>query len=304
MGTEQETGGERLIIPLNFRRHSRTTQFSSGYEPVNMTIQTLGTPGGATWFDAVRPVVISGHEERINRGTYKVLDVLQERTKDTFNGMKLEFQQHLLRGDQPNMSDLEHLNGIDDTTDGFLEAAAVGAQSNSVMNVSKATYSFAPGWNNQWFDGGGSFSANGLIGLQDLTTRITELAGEGSLKLKGYLSIACANNLKRALRTFERYISEKEYDAGRQIMVWDGTGLEVLRDLPSTGTNSTAAPMSALFVDWSSVKFVKQAGAYFDSGAFDTQSGYNVRASFLHLMGQLKTNYLGSSAIMTDAEAF
>ena len=307
---ETEDGGERLIIPLNFDRHSTTTQLSTGYEPINMTVQPLGTPGFATWGDWIRPVVISGHEERINRGKYKVLDILEERAKDTYNGMRLDFQRQLVTGDVTTLSDCNTINGSGtatsaaDTT-GFLETLAVGAQTNTVVNVDKTAHQTSLGWQNQSLDLNGPPVSTGttlIDGLYDQCVRIRELAAENASKLCIYGSLEMGIALKEQIQTFERYVDSKELDAGRTVMMFNGIPIELIRDVGNNGNPAalTETDWGFTIIDHASIKWVSQSGYHFKTGEFVTQSGYDVRASFLHLMGQLKTNYLGSSSVLYD----
>jgi len=293
---ETEDGGERLIIPLNFDRHSTTTQLSTGYEPINMTVQPLGTPGFTVWGDWIRPVVISGHEERINRGKYKVLDILEERAKDTYNGMRLDFQRQLVTGDVATLSDCNTINGTSDTT-GFLEPVAPPGQTNTVVNVSKSAHSTSLGWQNQALDHGGAPATTSLIdALYDQCVRIRELAAENAAKLCIYGSLDMGIALKEQIQEFERYVDSKELDAGRMVMMFNGLPIELIRDVGNNGTGATGWGFT--IIDHASIKWVSQSGYHFKTGEFVTQSGYDVRASFLHLMGQLKTNYLGSSSVI------
>ena len=304
LGKVEESGGERMIIPLNFNRHSVGTQLTSGYEPINLTTQPLGTPGHDGWMDTIRPVVFSGHEGRINRGKAKVLDLLQERVKDTYEGEREEIQTQILKGTIASKSDLNTLNGIDDST-GFLEATAYGSQSHVVHNISKATYASAVHWNNQWVDGGGSFSSNGLDGLYDILTRVLVLGGN-TAKLRWYLSIACANLLKRGLNSHEQYLSESELDGGRRVMAFGGVPVQPLSDsdLPIAGATSTATPVSAMLIDFEHINIVVQQGAWFASGPFEKQSGFEVKASFMNTMAQLRAKRLSTSALLTNANVW
>lgn len=302
MGMDKATGGERMIIPLNFTRHSQTTQLQSGYEPINLAVQAPLTPAHEDWYDGIRPVVISGHEERINRGTNKILDLAAVRTKDTEAGMYLDFQQQSLIGGFSNYSDLLSLNGIDNA-DGPFEGAAYGSQSNTVHNVSKSTYATSVGWNHQYADCANSASANLLVSMYDMMTRIKVLC-EDPGKLIWYLSIACATNIKRALNSFERYLSQAELDGGKRVLTFDGTPIREVKDLPNAGTSSTAKPMSALLVSWGDLQFVQQSGYYFKMGQWQSMqgAGFDCRAAFLQLMGQWRINFMAACGVVTKAE--
>ena len=55
--------------------------------------------------DCIRPVVISGHEERLNRGEAEIVSILESRLQDTEQGFRAEFEEQLLFGNVPSMSD-------------------------------------------------------------------------------------------------------------------------------------------------------------------------------------------------------
>jgi hypothetical protein len=205
----------------------------------------------------------------------------------------------------PALVDLVTLNGFDNTT-GFLEQAAVGAQSNVIHGIPRAA-NLHPGFQNQRFDCAGSASANLLIGAYDVATRIKDLA-EGNPNanpdIVGYISIACQNNLKRALNTNEQYLSEKELNGGRRVLMWGEWKLESNSDLPDSGSITTGSPWSIAFVDHNALRFIAQKGAYFDLTEFDKPTGYDVQVAFMHLMGQHAGFYFGSSGVVYDAEVW
>lgn len=301
LAKEEEEGGERMLIPLNFTRHSSTTQLSTGYEPVNQAVSPLGETGHEAWGDWIRPVLISGHEERLNRGKAKILSMLDERVKDTYNGMRLEWQQALVTGNASNMTDCIGINGSD-FTDGVLETSAFGSQSNSVHNVSKSTYATSVGWQNQVVDCQDQFSQFGLIGMYGMMTRV--LSVSNPKKLRWYGSISGVNNIKNALGSQERYLSEAELDGGRRVMSFGDIPIQTLQDLPNAGTNTTGNPFTFILIDFENIQWITQKGYHFKPGAFETQSGYDVRASFLHLMGQMRVRWMASSGVIHSGETY
>lgn len=301
LGSVDEEGGERMLIPFSFNRHSRTTQLSTGYEPIDLSVNPILTPGYEGWFDAIRPIVISGHEQRINRGKYAVVQILDARTKDVMNGLRLEFQQALLQGGVAAMSDLVPINGVD-VSNGFFEAVAYGSQTNVVHNTSKATYATAVGWQNQSGDLANSFSSNGLIKAYDMQTRIMSISE--SQKHRWYASINATNFLKRALQSNERYLSERDLDGGKRVMVFGDVPIVTVQDLPNAGTGTTAKPFSMMLVDWNEIKFVRQSGFYMKPAPFEGQPGYNTKAAYVQLMGQLRATYLATSGLLYSGEVW
>jgi hypothetical protein len=305
-GKDVEEGGERLIIPFEMGRHSNTTRFSNGYEAIDLTAKPILTPGSQGWMDVVRPVLISGHENRINRGSReKIFSILDRRLKNTEQGLRAEFQQQALRGNVPAMVDLVSLNGFDNTT-GFLEQAAVGAQSNVIHTIPRGA-NLHPGFQNQRYNVAGSASTLLLIAAYDVATRVRDLANgnpNAMPKVVGHISIECQNNLKRALNTNEQYLSEKELNGGRRVMMWGEWKLESNSDLPNSGAVTAGSPWSIAFIDHNALRFVAQKGAYFDLTKFDTPVGYDVQVAFMHLMGQMAGSYFGTSGVVYGAEVW
>ncbi len=304
-------GGERITVRWRTNRHSQTTRLSTGYEPVNLTVRPLGTPGHDDWAYVVRPVLISKRDTTLNRGPHLITSILKERVQDTEDGLREEIHNVFWRGSaaggtyagEPTMADFNTFNGADDTT-GFIETAGVGAQSNTVHNVSKASFATLPGFQNQRFDGAGSFSTNGLNGLQAITTRINFLKQSGS-KLMGYCSLEAQDNLKQSLFSVERFMSKDALDAGRQALVYAGIALTPDDNLPNSGLNTATAPWSIVIVDFGAVKFCGQKGMVMNMTPFENLPGTaGVRAATLELFGQVINQYFGTHGVLFDADAF
>ena len=301
MGKVEKNFGERIIIPFKTNRHSSTTQLTNnGYDPINLSVSPLGTPGWDQPGDWIRPVVISGHEQRINDGAEKVLDILEERVKDAYAGLRQELQQQILSGDVATMSDLNTLNGSDAT--GFIEEHAVGSQVNTNHNINKTTYASLVGFQNQIADGSGNFSANGLDGLDSILARSREVT-EGGSKLRWYSTIEAYLLLKTELRSQEQYIKAEDYDGGRMYLTHGMVPIVPIRDLPTDGAVTTNDPWSMLLLDWEHFYFMCKPGYWFKAGEFEKQSGYDVRASFIHLMGQTVMDYWPTHGLLFDANA-
>lgn len=307
---EDQSGGAKIIVRWKTNRHATTTRLVTGYEPINMSVLPIGTPGQDDWAYVVRPVLISKRDTTLNRGKAEIISILKERVQDTEDGLRAELHDTLLRGPGasgtytgvPAFADFNTFNGSDSTT-GFIEEAAVGSQTNVVHSVSKGTFSTLPGFQNQVFDGAGSFSTNGLPGLQSITTTIMELAPDGT-KLMGYQSLANQNNLKRVLFSNERFLDKAELDAGRPVLVYNGIKLRPDSRLPNTGATTTADPWSCLILDFNATKFMGQQGMVFNFENFEKLPGHEVRAATMSIFGQVIMEYFGSSGLLFDAEIF
>jgi len=304
MGKDEKSGGERMIISWRMNRHSSTTQLSTGYEPINLTVQPVGTPGWEQWCDAIRPIVISGHEERLNRGEAEIVSILESRLQDTEQGFRAEFEEQCLLGNVGSLSDMVTLNGTIDNT-GLLEDAAPGTQTNVIHHVDRSLHQNAPGFQNQFGDAGGLATAH-IPTLYDMVVRINRLLGvAGTTKngIRGYQSVAAANQMKTVLFDQERYLTEKELDGGKMVRYFSGMPLEIT-DLPTAagGTAPVGDNVSYMFIDHGQLRFCAQSGFYFKLSEFQSQPGYDVRAAYMHLMGQFVGRYFGTSGLIYNAQ--
>ena len=302
IGKTEVTGGERMIVSWRTNHHSQTTQLTTGYEPINLTVQPVGTPGWEQWCDAIRPIVISGREERLNRGDAELVSILESRLQDTEAGFRAEFEEQALFGGVAALSDMISLNGTSGsgTITGMLEDAAVGAQTNDVHHVDRATHQNAPGLQNQYIDALGSDFVEALYTIILRINRLKGVAGTTTTSIRGYQSVPAAQGLKAELFTQERFLNEKELDGGKLVKYFSGMPLEVT-DLPTVAT-AGPLPASYYFVDHAQIQWTGQSGFYFKLSEFQSQPGYDVRAAYLHLMGQFIGRYFGTSALVTNCE--
>tara|TARA_R100001082_G_scaffold28821_1_gene14483 strand:+ start:17232 stop:18275 length:1044 start_codon:yes stop_codon:yes gene_type:complete len=303
-GNPTQAGGTRIVVPLGFGEHSTTTRLQTGFERIDLSVSDVFVPAVYNWAHVVRPVAISSEEEFINQGDAAVLSILESRVKMTANALKREFVKQIVDGSQTGWEDWGTLNGVDNTA-GYLEEGAVGTgQTNSVGGVAKNTYSDKTGWNNQIFDGAGSFNANGLAGLYDLLVEINAVSPNGPPNVI-LASRAGFKNLKRALSAQERYVDQSKLDGGRMVQLWDGIQIDVEYNMPTAGTTTGTDPISFYFLNLNDLHVMWDPKGYFDLSDFETVSGeYDVRAAKLRCRGQLIAKHLGSSGMAFDLETF
>jgi len=305
-GNPTQAGGTRMVVPLGFGEHSKTTRLQTGYERIDLSVEDVFVPAVYDWAHVVRPVAISSEEELINQGDAAIISILESRVKMTANAMKREFVKQMVAGGQAGWEDWNTLNGIDETN-GFLEHAAAGggSQAASVGGVSKNTYSGKTGWNNQFFDGAGSFNSNGLAGLYDLIVEINAVSPSGPPNVI-LASRSAYKNLKRALQAHERYVDQSKLDGGRASQTWDGIQIDVEYNMPNdTSGGSLTDPASFYFLNMDDIYVTWDPKGYFDMGDFETVSGeYDVRAAKMRVRGQLCARHLGSSGLAIDLETF
>lgn len=299
-----QEGGSRIIQPVTLAVHSNTTALDSGYERIDLSAADVSRPAVYDFAHVVKPVVISMEEELINAGKARVIAMAEMRTKSVANEMRREFVKQLVAGGVPQWQNKwSTLNGVDYAA-GFLEENAVGSQTNSVGGLSKTTYALTTGWQNQTYDGAGSFNANGLAGLYDIKVETNAVSASGPLDI----ILASKNgfkNLKRSLQAQERYMDESKLDGGRMAQFWDGVRIEVEPQMPNAGTSTTANPISFYFLNSKDIYVMWDPMGYFFLEDFETVSGeYDVRAAKMRCRGQLVAAALGSSGVAVDLEAF
>ena len=299
-------GGEKVIVEWKYRRHSASTRLVSGYETIPLNAQKVLTHGHDGWMDVIRPVVLSGHERRKNRGDAKIIDLWKTRMEDTEEGARLEFEEHLFKANQAALADLNHFNGTD-FTDGFIEENPVGSQTNTVHSLSKQTYQSKLWFQNQVGDAAGNASANLLNVLYAGFLQIGTLTDDMSSCI-GYGHTSALGELKEAIQTNERYVSEKDLDGGRKVLTYQGYPIRPTRVMPDDGATTGNAdddndkPWSFLFLDWSRLSYQAQKGAYFKFGEARTLEQQDVTVALMNNMGQLiAEGGFGSHLLIVDA---
>jgi len=293
---EKADGGERFLIPWDVQEHSITTQHVTGYETVDMDVQTVLKPGTDTWFFCVSPVVWSWVDQAKNSGKNKVIDIWQTRVENTEKRMRKEFETQLLRGSVTGMSDLIPLNGVDFST-GIIEQDAVGSQANTIHNVAKSSYSSLVGFQNQVADIAGDFSANGLSALRDMHTELQEVTDD-PVKLEGFCSLAGAKNYGTTVQSNERYIDSR--DAVRLDVVIAGMRYKISSLMPNAGTvtGSNDDEWSFLVLDHGAIKFHGLQGLVMDmTETRDVGGSHQVKAAFMRLAGQMGAHSFGSTGL-------
>ena len=303
-GGVKQDGGTRYVCGLGLGEHSSATRHQTGYEKRNLDVQDVLVPAVYTPAHTTMPVAISKDEEMKNKGESAIISIMEARAESTLRLMRRRFLRRIATGEPvAGFEDWNHLNGIT-YTDGFLEHDAVGSQTNSVGGVNKTTYQSTPGWQNQRFNCASSFNTNGLPGMQDVGVEVDAVASGGGNHL-WLASRAGAKNLKRALRTYERYVDQEKLDGGRLVEMWDGIRIAVEYYMPTNTTVHSTAAISFYLLCLDDIHFMFDSEGYFDTSDFEKVSGeYDVRVATIRLYGQLVAKHLGSSGIVYDAETF
>jgi hypothetical protein len=295
---KEDGEGHTVVIPWDVQRHSESTRMITGYEAVNMTVQTVMKAGRDDWAYVVSPVVWSIRDEKQNSGKAKKIGILEKRTRDTDLRMLHELETRVLSASGASWADLNTINGFDSTT-GFLEAGS--SQTNTVHEISKGTYSSLVGFNNQRGDVGGAASTNLLDEMRLMQLRIKD-ATEDPTKLGCYASILGANQYNKIVGGNERYTGD-DRDGARTKVLAGGMLHTVTSALPNAGTTTTNDPWSFLTVDYGAIELHTMPNMCMSLTPFSEISGYRVKAAFMEFFGQVTINYFASSGVIYDSEA-
>lgn len=301
---EEEEGGERVLVPWNYQRHSNTTRVVNGFEGVDLTARPTLTHAHDDWCYVVAPSLWSRYDEKINRGAHKKLDKIAARSDDTDQRLHRELELQVLQANQVPWADLNTINGFDSAT-GFLEAAAVGSQTNTVMNLSKGTYSALPGFQNKRGDIGASFSTVGLNTLRTAGIDVKFLNQDADAKPHSFVSLAAAAHYGRALQAQDLYT--KDFRDGVMLDVTiNGMAHALCDNLPAAGATTTADPWSFLTLDAKAIRLIGQKGSVFEVMPWRDLGGSQmlVKASLEEFMGQLVVDYFGSSCVVFDGNTW
>ena len=302
-GVEIINGGQRITRSAILADHSNITQLATGYEAVSSSVADVLRSPEFEWCDFVAPIVITKKEELSNKGERAVISIADARMKSVLGMLKREWELQAVRGTSTVLTEMQTLNGIDNTT-GWLEQNAFGTQTNTVGGLGKNTYA-ASNWQNQAFDvqaGGGAgtgFSNLGLQGMTELMIQTQIYAPEGTVDLI-LASPASYRLYKSVLQQNERYMpKETVLDGGRLALAFNGALMYVENNL---GTGTAANP-SMYFLNSKSMKVVFDSEANFSMSDFEHKSGYAAREAQMFVRTQLVADHLASLGLLFDAEA-
>ncbi len=300
-GIEYEDGGTKVSCPLSLIDHSNITEYPTGFEPTNTAVRTVLRNADYEWDDFSAPIVITKKEELENNSERGVVKILEARTKNVFGLLRREKNKQILAGNSAVLLNLNTLNGIA-SSNGFIEAAAVGAQTNVVGGVDKSTYQGTPGWQNQYENVGNAASTALLPAMNLLWIRANNVAPSGEIKLI-LSSIACMGNYKRLLQAQERYIDEKTLDAGRMALAFAGAMIEQDSDMPINGGVGTNE-WSQFWLNFDAVKMIIHSQADYAVSDFIYGQGNTTRLAHVYHKTQLTTDHLGSIAGVRSADTW
>lgn len=315
--SEELDGGERIIGRYTVDDHSVSTRVQSGMEMFNNFAQPTLVPAQQTWGIVVMPIYVSSVDEKKYGGSREIIKLVQDRTETVQTTMQRLFQNVILRGPAasgtwpgvPGWEDFLTLNGADGNALGLIEAASSGT--NTLHGLSKATYPAAthPQFHNFFRGLAGTAGTTGLNGLYAST--IDAKLKEGTPNSKEsmwYWSALFSEFMKRALRSEEHYIANGEMDDGMRVaeMAYGGVKVRPTAELPNTGSTTTAAPWSAVRVNWKKgIKLKTMSGWKFVNDPFVNLPGtVGGRYALRKFWGQFWGSRVGACALLNNGEAF
>jgi len=314
-GGYTKNGGQKWKTDVEVAEHSGMTGIPTGYESIDLT--TVGilqsmifSPGFVT-----APFLASVVERAVFNGSAEAKAAIARRAKNVTAAVMRYWHTHSLSGGVAAFSTglWGTLNGTDYATAGsagYIEEDAHGSQGNEVGGLSKATYASANGMQNYSYDLGGAVGSNGRLGF--ITTR--NLQRERLIDRSKCVYLASqqgATHFARVMWPYRQYVNDQAADIIGPDFKIDGQDCYPTSDMPTAGTNTTAAPWSVLSLDMGSVYPIFLKNDEID-GMFgvvpmkgNQHSGdRRVDVGYVDCAGQWLVDRFDSTALFYDGESF
>ena len=303
-GIEYEDGGIKIQRPLAVSNHSTITQLSTGYEPVSLAVQDVMQPALYEWSDFVAPIVITKKEELENSGEKAIVKIVEARMRNVMGLLRREINKQLVAGDSAVLTSLGTLNGVATTT-GFLEQGAPTAagQTNLVGGLARSLVPDGNGLFNRVFNANNVFGTDGIRGMHQIAAETSARAPMGDIKLI-LASEAGYANYRRALFAQERYIDEKQLNAGYMSLAFGNAA--VVQDVFMPLNTATGANLQATmyFINFDGIKMVMHSEGDLVVSPFEYIPGTTARSAQIYWKGQLIADNLSSCALLFNGEGF
>ena len=309
-GIEKEDGGIKIQRPLMVANHSTITQLSTGYEPVSLAVQDVMRPALYDWADFVAPIVITKKEELENQGEKAIVKIVEARMKNVMNLLRREINRQIVAGNSTVLTNLGTLNGVLSAT-GFLENGDpdAAAQTNTVGGLARSIVPAGDGLYNRFVDIGGQWSFGtdpgaGMSAMYNVTAQTTSRAPMGTVKLI-LASEAGYSNYRKSLFEQERYIDEKQLDAGYMNIAFGGASVVQDTFMPNGTVNGGAALAATMyFINFDSIKLVMHSDGDLAVSPFEYIPGTTARSAQVYWKGQLIADNLSGCALLLNGEGY
>jgi len=303
-GIEYEDGGIKIQRPLAVSNHSTITQLSTGYEPVSLAVQDVMQPALYEWSDFVAPIVITKKEELENSGEKAIVKIVEARMRNVMGLLRREINRQLVAGNSAVLTSLGTLNGVLTAT-GFLEQGlpTAAGQTNTVGGLARSLVPDGNGLFNRIFDAGAAFGTNGIRGMHQIAAETSARAPMGDVKLILASELGYAN-YRRALFTQERYIDEKQLNAGYMSLAFGNAAVVQDVFMPDATVNGGGNAATMYFINFDGIKLVMHSDGDLVVSPFEYIPGTTARSAQIYWKGQLIADNLSSCALLFNGDVF
>lgn len=297
---------------LSFIDHSDPTELTAaknGFDMINWNTRRTANDYNLTyyWWLAEYPIAVSKLEQKTHgRGA---LDLAKVRVGNVTRAAMRRLEKNQLQGGQAGHTALNHWNGVDYTA-GFAEAAAFGSQTHSIGGVAKSSagVSTNPLLQNQWVDGGNSVNSRGIMAATLTTANIMTNAPDSlSKKRFGISTQQCWSAYAQLDGTRVLNSSDpKTASVGAvQALMVGGVPVKPSPYMPTTGTNTTATPISMYWFTPEDHPFVWLDDQHFLVGPWEElRNPQSLLITTLSVGGQQTVESLASMALFTKFQGY
>lgn len=314
-----ESGG-RFNSALSVAEHSTPTDLaaSGGFAPLSGTVYEPDRSLLYTLADTGAPAMFSTYQLRIFESQGAFDSFWQSRVENVVSMLHRRWTKQFVAGGSAGFGSWNTINGIDYTTNAFLEENAFGSQTNSFGGLARGSFPTVPGAQNQVQNIADAFGSNGPNALFSLATGCRRHKDGGNKVWLG--SDQGINNIKRSTLAYERFTSKDSLDLGREVTMFNGSMIFHEPQMPiSTATGGSATntdPMTFAYVDvddiypvWANKVSMGDATAgdgYFGTGTAAKQMAGNqlVWVMVVECAGQIVALDVGSSGVAHSGETF
>jgi hypothetical protein len=218
--------------------------------------------------------------------------------------LRREINKQLVAGDSAVLTSLGTLNGVATAT-GFLEQGAPTAagQTNLVGGLARSLVPDGNGLFNRIFNANNVFGTDGIRGMHQIAAETSARAPMGEIKL-----ILCSEagyaNYRRSLFAQERYIDEKQLNAGYMSLAFGNAAVVQDVFMPTNATTGANLQATMYFLNFDGIKMVMHSDGDLAVSPFEYIPGTTARSAQIYWKGQLIADNLASCALLFNGEGF
>jgi hypothetical protein len=256
------------------------------------------------WSDFVAPIVVTKKEELENAGEKAIVKIVEARMRNVMGLLRREINKQLVAGDSAVLTSLGTLNGVATVT-GFLEQGAPTAagQTNTVGGLARSLVPDGNGLFNRSFNSNNVFGTDGIRGMQQLAAETAARAPMGDIKLILATEAGYAN-YRRALFQQERYIDEKQLNAGYMSLAFGNAAVVQDVFMPLNAATGANLQCTMYFLNFDGIKLVMHSDGDLAVSPFEYIPGTTARSAQIYWKGQLIADNLASCALLFNGEVY